>query len=465
MLCKYSQMLCRIGIFAQLTFNDMATVKAIVRTTRKNAEVNVRFRLSDGRNIQLFHNSEIKVNVDLWDAQNDCIKKRALCADEVRSSINKAVTDRKNLIIAIYNTNKNKKLTSEIFEKLIDENLHPEKYRTVSCGFFPMLELYINKRSVSDGRKKNIKEMKRAMQRYEIFVQNTYDKSFCLEFETFDKDRIDDLHSFLKNESSLYKDYPSVYEKIKTLYPFKHGIKDKSDNTIFHLFSCLRSFFNWGIKNKVIAENPFYGYNDIPVPKYCTPYYITLEERNKIADFDLSQYPLLEKQRDIFIFQCLIGCRVADLMKMTPDNIINGAVEYIPHKTKDGHPVVIRVPLNERAKAIIDKYKNTDCKGKLLPFKALWIYNRDIRRILEICSITRLITIINPNTGEEEKRPINEVASSHMARRCFVGNLYKKVKDPNLIGSLSGHVEGSKAFSRYREIDEELKKEIVSLIE
>lgn len=52
-----------------------------------------------------------------------------------------------------------------------------------------------------------------------------------------------------------------------------------------------------------------------------------------------------------------------------------------------------------------------------------------------------------------------------MARRCFVGNLYKKVKDPNLIGALSGHVEGSKAFARYREIDEEMKKEVVSLIE
>lgn len=68
-------------------------------------------------------------------------------------------------------------------------------------------------------------------------------------------------------------------------------------------------------------------------------------------------------------------------------------------------------------------------------------------------------------TGKEEKRPINEVASSHMARRTFIGNLYKKVKDPNLAGSLSGHTEGSKAFARYREIDDEIKKEAVSLIE
>ena len=51
-----------------------------------------------------------------------------------------------------------------------------------------------------------------------------------------------------------------------------------------------------------------------------------------------------------------------------------------------------------------------------------------------------------------------------MARRTFVGNLYKQVKDPNLVASLTGHVEGSRAFSRYRAIDTEMKKDLVNLI-
>jgi hypothetical protein len=52
-----------------------------------------------------------------------------------------------------------------------------------------------------------------------------------------------------------------------------------------------------------------------------------------------------------------------------------------------------------------------------------------------------------------------------MARRTFIGNLYKKVKDPNLVGALSGHKEGSKAFARYRDIDDEIKKDLVSLLD
>lgn len=150
---------------------------------------------------------------------------------------------------------------------------------------------------------------------------------------------------------------------------------------------------------------------------------------------------------------------------MTPENIINEAVEYIPHKTKDERPVVVRVPLNERAKSLIDKYKGADSKGKLFPFISAQKYNDDIKDILRLCGITRLVTVLNPTTSKEEKKPINEVASSHMARRTFVGNLYKKVKDPNLVGSLSGHVEGSKAFARYREIDDDIKKELVNMIE
>ena len=79
--------------------------------------------------------------------------------------------------------------------------------------------------------------------------------------------------------------------------------------------------------------------------------------------------------------------------------------------------------------------------------------------------LNRVVTVLNPTTREEEKHPLWEVASSHMARRCFIGNLYKKVKDPNAIGAMTGHVEGSKAFARYRDIDDDVKKEMVSMLE
>ena len=74
-----------------------------------------------------------------------------------------------------------------------------------------------------------------------------------------------------------------------------------------------------------------------------------------------------------------------------------------------------RVPLNNTALAILEKYN---------------------------------VTYLNPLTEREERVPINTIVSSHMARRTFVGNLYKEVLDPNIVASMSGHAEGSRAFSR-----------------
>ena len=68
-------------------------------------------------------------------------------------------------------------------------------------------------------------------------------------------------------------------------------------------------------------------------------------------------------------------------------------------------------------------------------------------------------------TRKEKKVPINTIATSHMARRTFIVDIYKKVKDLNLVASLTGHTEGSKAFSRYRDIDTEMKKELVGLLD
>ena len=62
-------------------------------------------------------------------------------------------------------------------------------------------------------------------------------------------------------------------------------------------------------------------------------------------------------------------------------------------------------------------------------------------------------------------RPIYEVLSSHSARKAFAGNMYKNVKDPNLVCALTGHKEGSKAFNRYRMIDEEINRQTMSYLE
>jgi hypothetical protein len=172
----------------------------------------------------------------------------------------------------------------------------------------------------------------------------------------------------------------------------------------------------------------------------------------------------LDLVRDIFVFQCCIGCRVSDLLKFTKNNIIDGAIEYIAGKTADDHPISLRVPLNNISQAIIKEYEDLN-RMSLLPFVNRVQYNILLKKCFREAGLTRTITKYDSRLREEKQMSICDYVASHMARRTFVGNLYKQVHDPNLIGGLSGHREGSKSLARYRDIDEELKRKTVSLLE
>ena len=78
----------------------MTTVKAFIRTGKKDKEVNVRFRLSDGRNVQLFHKSDIMVSPTLWDAKTEKYKAKSIIKLDIRTSFNTSIerTEESNFI-------------------------------------------------------------------------------------------------------------------------------------------------------------------------------------------------------------------------------------------------------------------------------------------------------------------------------------------------------------------------------
>lgn len=110
----------------------MATVKAFIRSGKKDTFANIRFRLSDGRNIQLFHTSELLVKPSMWDEKKEQYKAKAIIPVHCKSreEFYKNVTDRKNLLLQLYTTHKIE--NSEQLNQYVDEYLNPEKYNTDS---------------------------------------------------------------------------------------------------------------------------------------------------------------------------------------------------------------------------------------------------------------------------------------------------------------------------------------------
>lgn len=323
--------------------------------------------------------------------------------------------------------------------------------------FFDAWDKFIESKQVSARRKAMFKVVRNMMSRYER-VERMRNPSFYLSFDAMTNRTLLGFERFLSEEVKYADQYPHIYKNVAE----KDLPKHRGPNTISHRMAILRTFIIWAIDNDLTANDPFKKYS-IKAPVYGTPIYITIDERNKLYHAIMPS-KRLEVVRDIFVFQCLIGCRVGDLLKLKRQNIVRGAVEYIPHKTKDGRPETVRVPLNDTAKEIIDRYDDAD-RESLLPFISAQKYNDYIKECFKEAGLDRYVTVLNPLTRGSEQKPLYEVASSHMARRTFVGNLYKQVKDPNLVGALSGHKEGSKAFARYRDIDEDMKADLVKLLE
>ena len=243
----------------------------------------------------------------------------------------------------------------------------------------------------------------------------------------------------------------------------KRTPQPRGKNTLIDCFSRIRTFFIWCYNQGKTINRPF---DKFPIEEclYGTPIYMTLQERNQLFEADLSMRPQLAVQRDIFVFQSVVGCRVGDFYKLTKKNLVNGALEYIQGKTRNHNPRTVRVPLNDIAKTILERYKDYDGET-LLPFISEQKYNQAIKEAFKLAGLNRIVTVLNPLTRKPEQKYLYEVATTHTARKTFIGNMYKKVKDPDLVSSVSGHKEGSKAFRRYREIDDEMKQELVNLLD
>ena len=422
------------------------------------------FRFVGGRDFIFRVKSGLYIAPNRWNADKEEAIEPRLDTPEKKEIVrlNKQLTSLKSTIIEAFTHADKSTVDKAWLEQIVDAFHHPQKYSEKRKeGFFEVFDEFLEKRKLSDVRKKNFKVIRRALQRYELYIRTTVDSDYSLTLDDVKLDTLQDLEKFLKHEHLLCQEerYKPIYEAI----PETRTPQPRGQNTINDIFTKLRTLFLWAIDTGKTTNNPFKHFV-VEECVYGTPYYITVEERNKLYRTNLSRHPHLAIQRDIFVFQCLIGCRVSDLYRMTCNNVIDGAIEYIARKTKEGRPVTVRVPLNAIAKEILEKY--ADYKGAtLFPFIAEQKYNVAIKRAFLAARLRRPVTVVNPVTREQEVKPLNELASSHLARRCFVGNLYKQVKDPNLVGALSGHKDGSKAFARYRTIDEQMKTELVKMLE
>lgn len=376
-------------------------------------------------------------------------------------------------IINSFNESDRNSISSDWLKITIDRYQNPSKYQEKEIekpSFFQIFETFLNEKASSDSWIKNYRVLFRTLARWEAYTIFKKDKNFKLDVDTIRREHIVDFKEYLRTEKTLSESYPKFFEKILKDYPVEIGTKRKSPklvnrghNTLVSTLKKLKAFFSWLNKTERSKNMPFLGF-EIGSEKYGTPIALTLDELSTIAKYDFSKNPNLDTIRDIFIFQCLVGCRISDYLSLTPKNISNGYLFYIQDKTKNKTPKTVRVPLHSHALALIEKYKGVDSQGRLFPFLTAQRYNDNLKVIFKICNIDRTVIVLDP-TGKSIPKPLYEEAINHIARKTFCSTLFGNKTDRDVIAKMSGHSPGSKAFNRYIDINDNTLEEAIEVFD
>lgn len=410
-------------------------------------------RLRDGKGLDLMRKTKILVKPEWWNNHFGRIVNSPGCSSELASEIQLEISKLNCFLIEKYVTDKAK---GTVCPDWLDLALKKYYGETSAIGIDVLFDSYLANVELSAQRVKQYNVVRNGLHRYVKYRMATGVEDTIDSIKEFNGKFIMGFLAFLNNEHLIYPNFPSIYSSIPTQFlPVP-----RSRNTLIDVSKKLRTVFKWANSVNLTDNNPF---ESMPIPQevYGTPICLSSQEVRRIWEIDFSRKRRLDEQRDIFVFQCNVGCRVGDLVRLMKYDVSDGVLSYIPCKTSKYRSNTVEVPLNAVAAQIVQKYVDNG-EDRLLPFISPQRYNTAIRKVLKAAGIDRLVTVPDNLSQGTKKVRLYEIASSHLARRTFVNSVYRNVRDSSLVSSLSGHSEGSKAFARYRNIDIDVKRDMVN---
>jgi integrase len=322
------------------------------------------------------------------------------------------------------------------------------------------------KESYQRGYTKTLISLKNTLEKFEIETKKkmSFDYIYFGNFEY-------DFKSFCLNVTIPTKSGPKVSNV---------GL---SNNYVNKIFSNLKIFLSWCKQNRKVTESV--KFKSLKMVRSDVLVYLNTSEVKKMYDYKKYDYPNvypnvdiikdtdkngniiyrnnLELIKDIFTFQCSVGCRWGDIHTMSVGmfKIEKGFFVWTMSKTKEN----IIVPENDISLGIFRKYS----KGKsqqqfLFPKYSQQKFNKHLKDIGKELGFKRLIErkILVGNDyrkGTEKNVFTYELLSSHSGRRSFIKNLIDLgTMDNWSIMKLSGHKTIS-SFQKYVSVEKnDIKK-------
>jgi site-specific recombinase XerD len=275
----------------------------------------------------------------------------------------------------------------------------------------------------------------------DILKKEYLNPSLAIDFYTFMKKMIEDRKGEITFSSS--KQHFATYHKLKKFQDplffsqiceefvenFARHLKVELKNcpaTVQNTLKNFRTYLNLAKRRGIIRKTPF---DNIRVKKaHTTPQYLNEKELAALFKKYNENFlgPTHQNILRAFLFCCLTGLRISDIIGATHDWVIGNMLVFQPYKTKNIAPKILKIPLSSKAKSLINDSGTT--VGHLFKVYSEPRMRKYIKEIFVHCGIT--------------KKDI----SWHVSRHTFASLFLEKTNDVATLQQLLGHTNVSQTM-------------------
>lgn len=235
---------------------------------------------------------------------------------------------------------------------------------------------------------------------------------------------------------------------VESFHKWLVNVRRQQGSTVNNNLMRLRSFLKWAEAKGIYAGKARQEYQ--PKVKGANEksraiVFLTHDELQQVERYQFKEHHK-NVSKDVFLFCCYTGLRSSDVLRLRRADIHGDYINFTTQKTNKA----LTVPLNDRAKAILDRYK--DCQpgrrqrnlGILhpaLPSPDRKMQNRNIHEIMKEVGINAPThhTYYIGNERYDEVVPKYQLISTHTARHTFIVTAISLGIPPTVILSWTGH--------------------------
>lgn len=304
-------------------------------------------------------------------SEKECMKwnNKLMCVDDSKSEVNKHINFYKSKFDNFINRNFDK-LSSitpiEIRNHLLDIKVKPIQNRVLEYVEDYYETKVLPSGEITFGTKKNYKK---AIKHFKKFLQ--FNKMESILFENIKPDFGTKFYTYLTSN------YPNQNKSAITKESASGNIKK------------IKKIFNDAISAELINRNPF---KTIRIKiEHKRKEKLNINQVKEIFEKDLSKSPLLEKCRNIFLFQIFSGLSFSDMINLKQNQFVgiaSGRRKFTTFRGKTNQEV--QQIVNKYLQNLIDKFAKdpaVQIKGSVVPYINLKDYNERLKLIADYFEI------------------------------------------------------------------------------